>query len=287
MKRALAVFLCLGIAFLPAISSAGAGTKIPGFYKSLLPALPKPKLPAAMAKDQPALNLTVTPKNQLPPPSKGGQGGFDKRQAASAPAASTAAPPPDTLPQATLDSSGHIILGTGIKSITSSQDTMVVTQSAPDAIQNWSKFNVGSKGVVDFIQNSSSWVCLNRISDLNPSQIFGKIDAKGQIYLINQNGILFGPGSQVNVHTLIASSLSLNISDQDFLNGNFTLPNGQPGMEFSLGTRQPQRFGHKPGDHYHRCTGSLGSVFLLGPSVTNSGTIRHKPVRSASRQGRM
>ncbi|MGO9018926.1 MAG: filamentous haemagglutinin family protein [Syntrophobacteraceae bacterium] len=271
MKRALAVFLCLGIAFLPAISSAGAGTKIPGFDKSFLPPLPKPKLPAAMAKDQPVLDLTVTPKNQFPPLSKGGQGGFDKRQAASVSAASTAALSADTLPVASTDSSGNIIIGPGIKSITSSQDTMVITQNASRAIQNWQSFNIGSKGVVDFIQNSSSWICLNRISDLNPSQIFGEINAKGQIYLINQNGILFGPGSQVNVHTLIASSLSLNLSDTAFLSGNFTLTNGQPGMEFTLGSGNPNASVTNQGTII---TDTLGSVFLLGPSVTNSGTIK-------------
>src|SRR5208283_502492 len=93
------------------------------------------------------------------------------------------------------------------------------------AIQNWSSFNIGSKGVVDFVQNKSSWICLNRILDQSPSQIFGKINATGQIYLINQNGILFGQGSQVNVHSLIASSLNLNITDSNFIIGaNGALP---------------------------------------------------------------
>ncbi len=41
-----------------------------------------------------------------------------------------------------------------------------------------------------------------------PSQILGQIKAEGSVYLINQNGIIFGGTSQINVHTLIASSLS-------------------------------------------------------------------------------
>ena len=62
IKRALAVFLCLGIAFLPVMGHAGAGTTIPGFYKSLAPPLPKPKLPNAAGKAQPELTLTVAAK---------------------------------------------------------------------------------------------------------------------------------------------------------------------------------------------------------------------------------
>ena len=38
----------------------------------------------------------------------------------------------------------------------------------------------------------------------------------GQIYLINQNGILFGNGATVNVNGLVASAL--NLQDSDFLN---------------------------------------------------------------------
>ncbi len=54
-----------------------------------------------------------------------------------------------------------------------------------------------------------NWIALNRVIDPSgvPSQILGQIKAEGSVYLINQNGIIFGGGSQVNVHTLIASSL--------------------------------------------------------------------------------
>jgi hypothetical protein len=44
----------------------------------------------------------------------------------------------------------------------------------------------------------------------SPTQILGKIDAPGQVYVINQNGIIFGGSSQINVHNLTASSLPIN-----------------------------------------------------------------------------
>src|SRR5208283_53930 len=178
IKRALAVFLCLGITFLPAIGNAGAGAKIPGFDRAFLPPLPKPKTPDKTGAAQPELKLTVAPK--------------PKHKSASVQASSS----PATLPVAVKDSSGNIILGPGISSISvnSNQNEMVVTQDASQAIQKWSSFNISSNGGVQFEQPNSSSVALNRIFDLNPTQIFGKLTANGQIYLINQNGILFGRG---------------------------------------------------------------------------------------------
>jgi filamentous hemagglutinin len=57
---------------------------------------------------------------------------------------------------------------------------------------------------------------LNRVLDPTaaPSQILGSIKAEGQVYVINQNGIVFNGTSQVNVGTLVASTL--NISDAIF-----------------------------------------------------------------------
>ncbi len=254
MKKGLAVLLCLCIAFLPAVSQAGARTTVSGFYKSFEPPVPQAKLPKGAATVKPALDLTVAPKS--------------KPKTASPLTASTASPSPGNLPVAVEDSSGNIILGRGIKSITvdSNQDTMVVTQNAQQAIQNWSSFNIGAKDEVDFVQKNTSWVCLNRIFDQNPSQILGKISAVGQVYLINQNGILFGQGSQVNVHTMIASSL--NILDSNFMNGtlNFTAQDYQ-------GTGNTNYLSASVINQGTITTDNLGSVFLLGPSVQNYGTI--------------
>ena len=59
--------------------------------------------------------------------------------------------------------------------------------------------------------NVGDWIAFNRILDpsLAPSQIFGTIQASGQVYVINQNGIIFGGASQVNVGALVASTMSL------------------------------------------------------------------------------
>ncbi len=98
-------------------------------------------------------------------------------------------------------------------------DKLDINQTTDRAILKWDSFNVGADKAVYFHQPSSSSIALNRVvgNDTDPSSILGKVTADGQIYLYNQNGFLFGKDSQVNVNTLVASTL--NISDKVFQNG--------------------------------------------------------------------
>ena len=100
---------------------------------------------------------------------------------------------------------------TGGQPVTSG-NTMTINQQTRTLGLNWDKFNVGSDATVRFVQPDASSRVLNRIWDNNPSEIYGKLEANGQVYLINQNGILFGQGSQVNVGGLVASALNMSES---------------------------------------------------------------------------
>ncbi|MEW6438757.1 MAG: filamentous hemagglutinin family protein [Pseudomonadota bacterium] len=102
------------------------------------------------------------------------------------------------------------------QSTANGQTMVTIQQTAPKAILTWQTFNVGAQTTVYFNQSAgtqtngnNNWIALNRIIDPSgvPSQILGEIKAEGSVYLINANGIIFGGGSQVNVHTLVASSL--------------------------------------------------------------------------------
>lgn len=100
--------------------------------------------------------------------------------------------------------------------VATSGNNMTITQTAPRAIIDWDEFNIGVSASVYFSQKQNGvaqtgWAALNRIYDINPSQIYGSLKADGRIYLLNQNGILFGSGSTVNVHTLVASSLKMDL----------------------------------------------------------------------------
>lgn len=143
----------------------------------------------------------------------------------------------------------------------------VVKQSAAKTVIDWETFNIGEAAWIRFDQQgNSSWSALNRIQDGAPSQIFGKLSADGQVYLINQNGIFFAPGSRVDVQSLAASSL--NIAEDDFLQNKlrFQAENYQDRDDFD-GCGPVANHGVI---HTNR---EGGSVFLLAPRVENSGTI--------------
>jgi filamentous hemagglutinin family protein len=92
-----------------------------------------------------------------------------------------------------------------------------ITQDQQQALLYWQTFNIGKNTTLDFDQSLGGasvgdWVAINRVLDpsLSPSQIFGSIQASGQVYVINQNGIIFNGSSQVNAHALVASTLPIN-----------------------------------------------------------------------------
>lgn len=169
-------------------------------------------------------------------------------------------------PAATALPSGEKIIS-GIDSIVRSGSNMTVHQGKPRAVIHWQNFDIGSQASVHFDQQSSSWKALNRVTGNGYSQIFGNLTAKGQVYILNQNGIYFGSGSQVNVHSLTASAL--NLKDDDFLN----LP------DFSQGGKETYTYDPSfandatVSNHGTITAGELGSVFLIGPQVENNGTI--------------
>jgi filamentous hemagglutinin family protein len=142
----------------------------------------------------------------------------------------------------------------GQAAIAQSGSQMTVTQSTDKAILNWQSFNIGSQAGVTFQQPSASAVALNRVLGSDPSAIYGALNANGQVFLVNPNGVLFGQGARVDVGGLVASTL--NIRNEDFLAGNhrFTRDGATAGV-----TNQGELLGKY--------------VALLAPEVRNEGVI--------------
>ena len=127
------------------------------------------------------------------------------------------------LPAATVPVLRGVVAGRAIVQdpvATPTGQRLVIEQQDPRIVIDWKRFDIGSGSEVRFNQPSATAAALNRIYSADPSLIQGKLSANGQVYLINQNGILFDRGSQVNVGALVASTL--NIANRDFLEKSLT-----------------------------------------------------------------
>jgi len=177
-----------------------------------------------------------------------------------------------------------------LQSTTSGGSVQVtIKQTAQQAILNWSTFNVGKNTTLTFDQsaggtNANQWIAFNKVNDplANPTQILGSITAPGQVYIINRNGIIFGGSSQVNVNTLVASSLPIN--DTLVQRGLLNNPDNQflfDGLHSSVDNPidPTTRFGDVVVQSGAQITtpvgadGNGGRIMLVGPNVSNSGTL--------------
>ncbi len=86
---------------------------------------------------------------------------------------------------------GGVVAGGEGNISTPNATTTNINQASQNLIVNWESFNVNSNEAVNFIQPNSQAQALNRIFDQNPSQIFGSINANGQVLLLNPNGVFF------------------------------------------------------------------------------------------------
>lgn len=135
--------------------------------------------------------------------------------------------------------------------------TLTVTNT-PGAIINWQGFSIAADELTRFLQQSSVSAVLNRVVSANPSEILGRLQSNGRVFLVNPNGILFGPNSQVDVAAFAASTL--NISNADFISGRLAFSGtGAEGKIVNQG---------------EIVTPAGGKVYLIGPQVENSGIIR-------------
>lgn len=106
----------------------------------------------------------------------------------------------------------------GDTTISTNGPNMDINQSSQKAIVNWQTFNIANNEAVRLVQPNGG-MALYRVVGNDASQIYGQLSATGQLFLINPNGVLFAPGSKVDVGSIVASTL--NITNGDFLNSQY------------------------------------------------------------------
>ena len=177
-----------------------------------------------------------------------------------------------------------------------------VKQTQSRALLSWETFNVGANTTLTFNQQGNAgWIAVNRVvgaidpvtglvdrtKDINPSQILGSIKADGSVFILNRAGVMFGANAQVNLHSLLASSLELGSAtiqqsaavlrrttlqernDSFLLNG--LLPNAVSGLVSSVAGEQHGDVTVASGA---RLNASGGYVVLAGPKVTMAGEVK-------------
>jgi filamentous hemagglutinin family protein len=168
-----------------------------------------------------------------------------------------ASPARAQLPPNAAPSGGRVVAGQA--SIAQSAAGTLIRQGSQRAAINWTGFNVGSQQTVQFEQPDAGAVALNRVIGPDPSRIAGRITANGEVILINQSGVVFSQGSQVNAQALVVSAA--NISNRAFMAGgplHFDRPGRPRASIVNAGTLT---------------VGQAGLAALVAPSVVNSGVI--------------
>ena len=202
----------------------------------------------------------------------------------------------------------------------SNSNQIDIVQTNAQAVLDWTTFNVGQHTTVYFEQQQNGvaqprWIVLNRVvgqlmpnglRDPNlapaPSQILGSIKADATVLVLNQNGVIFGPTSQVNVNSLVATSLeighaleslngvstptTLSQRDDEFLAygllGYADLnPGVAPASTFTFSAQATGSLTYDPlleGQVQVQAganivSGSSGFLMLLAPRVVNSGAL--------------
>lgn len=133
---------------------------------------------------------------------------------------------------------------------------LTVEQMSNNAIVNWQEFGVAAGETTRFNQSGAGVAILNRVVGGTMSEIQGRIEANGKVFLINPHGVVVGSGGVVQTNGFVGSTL--DVPDAEFLaGGDMTFKGNSGAAVVNKGT----------------VSGGLGDVILVGRKVNNEGTL--------------
>ena len=133
-----------------------------------------------------------------------------------------------------------------------------VDQSSDSAIIEWQMFNIGTGESFFFNHPNPNAITLNRVLGAGASMIDGAIDANGNVFIINGDGVVFGANATIDVNGLLATTT--DIDNADFMAGdfNFQFPGSPDGAIINRGAVTAM---------------DAGIVAFVAPNVVNDGVI--------------
>ncbi len=144
----------------------------------------------------------------------------------------------------------------GAATIGAAGKTLTITQSSNRAIIDWQSFSIAGGETTKFIVPTSTSATLNYVLGGNPSAIYGTLSSNGQLFLINPNGILVGPGGRIDTSSFVGSTLNAN--NNEFLAGGNLQFNGSSTAAV---------------DNQGTISATSGNVFLIASQVSNEGVL--------------
>jgi len=133
-------------------------------------------------------------------------------------------------------------------------DHVIIDNNSDRAIVDWNDFSIGLGETTTINQVTNDAAILNRVTGGNVTEIYGTLESNGQVFLINESGILIGASGVVETNGFVASTL--DVSNSDFL--------GAGDMLFSQGVDAGG------GIEVHGKIRSIsgGDIFLLSREIT-------------------
>jgi filamentous hemagglutinin family protein len=151
----------------------------------------------------------------------------------------------------------HPVVKQGSATFSTKGSQLTITTTANSVI-NWSSFNIGAGQTTLFIEPSSTSVVWNHISDPNPTQILGHLDANGYVVLQSQSGFFIGGNAVINAAGLLMTTTPAVPKDV-FGAGSWDFTAPPPSAKII--------------NYGEINAGPAGSVFLISHDIENSGTI--------------
>ncbi len=185
-----------------------------------------------------------------------------------------------------------IDIGSAMASYSADGHKLTIEQTTKQVILDWNSFDIGAGNSVQFVQPDTTSIALNNIHQLNASEILGNLSANGQLYLVNNNGFVFGQHSEVDTNSLVVSSL--NITDTVFKQGIVNVVNNAAPSTSTPGNANTTAVAALTADGVvyrntaagqekirvlvekgaHINAADTGRVILAAPEVENDGSIR-------------
>ena len=82
------------------------------------------------------------------------------------------------------------------------------------SILYWDSFSIETGETTRFIQPSVDSIVVNKVLGADVSRLMGCLQANGQVYLVNPNGVLIGPNGRIDTGGFIAATMDMHFDDR-------------------------------------------------------------------------